>query len=182
MGYFFPAGQYTISLDFLPPSTVSIGGARITDSSLVLSLFALVLALAVVAFVRFTHAGTLLRAAGQDPVLASRSGIPVNLIYLLSWAAAAVLAAIAGISYASGSVVNYSMVSLGLAALPAIVLGGLDSIEGAVIGGVIIGMVQSFTQTYLGGDYVYLITYGLLLVALLAYPEGILGTKQIVRA
>jgi branched-chain amino acid transport system permease protein len=69
-----------------------------------------------------------------------------------------------------------------LAAIPAIALGGMDSIEGAVLGGIAVGLEQSFVQTYLGGQYVDLITYSLLMGVLLVYPQGFFGTKEVVRA
>jgi branched-chain amino acid transport system permease protein len=182
MGILFQAPQYTISIRVLPKGHVGIFGARISQSSLAVAAISIGLAVAVTLVVRFTHLGKVIRAAGQDPLLASQCGIPVRRLYLASWAGAAVLAAVGGILYGSSQVVNTSMVNLGLAAVPAIVLGGMDSVEGAVVGGVIIGLAQSFTQTYLGGNDVNPVTYVLLLIVLLAAPEGLFGTKEVVRA
>jgi branched-chain amino acid transport system permease protein len=182
MGIAFAGRQYSIKIGALPKGSVRIAGARISESSLVLTGLTLLIALSVVVVMRFTRVGVLVRAAGQDPILAGQSGIPVGRIYMCSWALAAMLAAVAGISYGSSAAVNTTMIDLGLAAIPAIVLGGLDSIEGAVIGGIALGLTQSFVQVYLGGREVDVITYALLLIGLLLYPQGLFGTKEIVRA
>lgn len=182
MGLLFSKGQYSVVLKAVPSGSIKILGAHVSEASLILAGFTLALAILVAVFVRFTHLGITIRAAGQDPLLASQCGIPVRWLYTGSWAAAGLLAGVAGISYASQSVANTSLIELALAAIPAIVLGGMDSIDGAVVGGLVIGIAQGFTQIYLGGNYVDLVTYSLLLLVLLVYPQGLFGTKQIVRA
>jgi branched-chain amino acid transport system permease protein len=182
MTLIFGSQQYQVHTPGLPHGTVTVLGARVSAASLVLTVFSLGLALAVACWLRFTHAGANIRAAGQNAVLASQGGINVRRVYIGSWTLAAVLAGVAGISYASVSVADPSMVQLGLAAIPAIMLGGLDSVEGAVVGGIVVGIVQGFTATYLGGQYNDVVTYGLLLIVLLTYPQGFFGTKQVVRA
>jgi branched-chain amino acid transport system permease protein len=182
MNLIFGANQFQISIGALPSNNLTIAGAHISETAIVLTVLTLALALIVVVIMRYTHLGVMVRAAGQDPVLASQCGIPIGRIYAGSWIAAAVLAAIAGISYGCTSTVNTDLTALPLAAIPAIVLGGMDSVEGAVVGGVVIGLVQSFAQVYLGGLAVNVITYSLLLVGLLLYPQGLFGTKEVVRA
>jgi branched-chain amino acid transport system permease protein len=180
-GIIFREGRYSVSIG-LPQGVVTIGGVHVTKVSVIFTVITFALAMGTAAVIRLTHLGLMIRAAGQDALLASQSGIPVRRIYLLSWALAGALAAFAGIAYSSTSVADVSMLGLGLAAFPAIALGGMDSIEGAVVGGVIIGMVEAFTQTYLGGQYVDPVTYSILLVILLVYPQGMFGTKSMVRA
>jgi branched-chain amino acid transport system permease protein len=182
LGIFFSEGQYSVVLKAVPSGSITILGAHVSEASLILAGFTLALAVLIALLVRFTHIGITIKAAGQDPLLASQCGIPVRWLYMGSWAVAGLLAGVAGISYASQSVANTSLIDLALAAIPAIVLGGMDSIDGAVIGGLVIGLAQGFTQIYLGGNYVDLVTYSLLLVVLLVYPQGLFGTKEIVRA
>jgi branched-chain amino acid transport system permease protein len=182
MGVLFGGQQYNIGISALPRGSLEIAGAHISRMSLTLTVLTLLLALIVVVVMRFTHLGVMIRSAGQDPVLASQCGIPVGLIYMASWAVAAILAGVAGISYGSSASVSTSVVDLALAAIPAIVIGGIDSVEGAVVGGVVVGLVQGFVQVYLGGLDVDVITYSLLLVGLLLYPQGLFGTKDVVRA
>lgn len=182
MGIMFRAIQYEINFPGLPTGNVTILGAAVSDASLVVAGFTICLALAVNAVLRFTHLGIMIRAAGHNSILASQCGIPVRWVYIGSWSAASVLAALGGISYGSVTIVNTSLVNLGLAAIPAIVIGGIDSIEGAIVGGLVVGLVEGFTQIYLGGNYVDLVTYLGLLLVLLIRPQGIFGTREVVRA
>lgn len=98
-----------------------------------------------------------------------------------SWALAACLAGIAGVAFGTTNLVNSSLVDVALAAFPAILIGGLDSIEGAVIGGLLVGIAQGFIATYFGPQYLDVLTYGLLLVVMLVFPTGLLGTRTVTR-
>jgi branched-chain amino acid transport system permease protein len=177
----FGSPEYTITVSFLPTHVVSIDGARFSGTTLTLTAFSLVLAGVVAAGLKFTNIGRRLHAAGQDPVLASQGGINVRRYYTWSWGLAAVLAGIAGVVYGSTNVVDDSVTSVALVAFPAIIIGGLDSIEGAVIGGLLVGTFQGFVATYLGSQLVDVLTYVLLLVVMLAFPRGLFGTKQVSR-
>jgi branched-chain amino acid transport system permease protein len=177
----FGSISYSIEFPGISSTVVTIVGARLSVTSLELTAVTLILAAAVAAVFRYTQIGTQMRAAGQDAVLASQGGIHVHRLYMLSWAVAATLAGVAGITYGISSVINLSVTDLGLAAIPVIMLGGLDSIEGAVIAGLIVGILQGFTFTYFGGQYRDLLTYSLLLLVLLFRPEGMFGTKEVTR-
>ena len=180
-GIMFGANQYAIDVPGLPTGTVTIAGARLASSALLLGAMSIVIALAVAAVLRVTSIGRRLRAAGQNALLASQGGISVHRIFIGSWAVAAGLAAIAGIAYGATNVVTPSITALALLAFPAMLLGGMDSVEGAIVGGVGMGVLQSFTSSYLGGEVVNVVTYSLLLVVLLVRPEGLLGTKTVRR-
>jgi branched-chain amino acid transport system permease protein len=182
MGILFPLGSFAVRIPGMPTGGISIDGAFISYASLILTGVAFGLALIVIAVIRFTHLGLSIRAAGMDSTLASQCGLPIEKLHAGSWAVAGILAAVAGIVYASESSAALPMIGLGTAALPAILLGGLDSVEGSVIGGVLIGLLQAFTQTYLGGTYVNAFTYGVLLIVLLVYPQGMFGSPSAVRA
>jgi branched-chain amino acid transport system permease protein len=176
MQIWFGAGEHPLSLPGVPTGRVTILGAGVSQSALVLGAVANIIAITVAIFMRYTEVGIRIRAAGQDAVLASQGGINVRRLYLGSWALAGTLAAAAGLMYGSTSAVNLSAVGVALAAAPAIVLGGLDSIEGAIIGGIVIGLVQGFTTSYFGAQYVDVITYSILLIVLLIFPTGLFGT------
>jgi branched-chain amino acid transport system permease protein len=165
----------------VPHGSVKILGAGVSTESLVLGVVANIIAFGVMGFMRYTEVGIRIRAAGQDAVLASQGGINVRRLYVSSWALAGVLAAIAGLTYGSTAAINLSTVGIALAAAPAIVLGGLDSFEGAIAGGIVIGLVQGFTNSYLGAQYVNVVTYSILLVVLLAFPSGLFGTTSVRR-
>jgi len=182
MGIVFGTPSHSLRVPFLPTGTVELWGARFNAGSLTVTVASLLFAVAVAAVLRYTRVGARLRAAGQDPLLASMGALNVRRIFTASWMVAAVLAAFAGFAYASTTVINPTVVGVALLAAPAIVLGGLDSIEGAIVGALIIGFVQAATITLLGGQYAEVISYVILLLVLQFKPQGLFGTKQIVRA
>lgn len=181
MGIIFGAQEFVITVPGLPEGHFVIFGARFALSTLVMTVFGFGLALAVAAGLHFTDMGRRVRAAGQDPLLASQGGIKVHAIYLGSWFVAAALAGVAGIVHASSTVVTPGMVELALLAFPAMLLGGLDSIGGAIVGGAIVGLLQGFVAAFLGGEYVNVVTYVSLLLVMVFLPEGIYGTKKVSR-
>lgn len=177
----FGSPQYQMSVPGVPAEIVTILGARISSQSIVLSAFALLLAGVVAAVLRYTQFGRRVRAAGQDPVLASQGGIGVRHLHLISWALAAVLSGVAGIVYGATNLVDQSMIAVALTAFPAILIGGLDSIDGAIVGGLIVGMFQSLIAAYLGPELLEVLTYVLLLMVLLVLPDGLFGTRKVAR-
>jgi branched-chain amino acid transport system permease protein len=177
---FGPNDQY-YKLPGLPTGTVSALGSRISLFTIVMGALSFGLALVVAGVLRFTYAGMRLRAAGQDTLLASQGGINVSRICLISWSIAGALAAVAGISYGASNVVNVSVIALALNAFPAMLLGGLDSIEGAILGGAIIGLVQAAVSVYANGALAGVVSYFVLLLTLLFLPHGIFGTREVAR-
>jgi branched-chain amino acid transport system permease protein len=182
MTLIFGSNDFSLTIPALPKGVVVIFGARISAASLVFTVLTLVLGGVVAGVLRFTHLGTQVRAAGQNAILAAQGGIHVRRLYTASWVVAAILAGIAGVCYGSVNIVDLSVTQLALAAIPAIMLGGLDSIEGALVGGILIGIMQGFVAGYLGGQYLDVITYSVLLLVLLIIPQGLFGTKQVTRA
>jgi branched-chain amino acid transport system permease protein len=181
LGMSFGSKQYSIKYDWLPKGTVTIFGARVSAATLAVAAVSLTIAAVAAAIVRWTQVGAKLRAAGQDVLLASQRGINVNRVYAGAWGVGCALAGVAGIAYGATNIVSTDMVSLGLVAFPAILLGGLDSIGGAIVGGIACGLVQSFTTSYIGGQWTDVATYSLLLVVILVKPSGLFGTKTVVR-
>lgn len=176
----FGAAQYRIDLP-LPDQTVTILGARVSVENLILAAVAFGIALLVAGLLRFTHLGTRVRAAGQNATLASQGGIQVRRIYMGSWLLAGALATLGGTVYGTANIVDPSIVVLGFSVFPAIAIGGLDSVEGAIVGGLLVGVGQSLIATYLGSDALDLVTYGALLVVLLLMPNGLFGTPRVRR-
>lgn len=178
VGLWVGARQYVIEVPGLPDGSVTILGANASKAELALSGISLAVVAIVIAVAARTDFGRRLRAAGQDPALASQSGINVNRIYLVSWVIAGALAAVAGITYSASNVVGPGIVPLALLAFPAMLLGGLDSLWGGLVGGLAIGVLQGFVATYLGGDAINAVTYGVLLAILLIAPSGLFGTVE----
>jgi branched-chain amino acid transport system permease protein len=181
IGIVFPQTQYTITIPGLSNGSARIFGATFSVSSLEISAFAVILTVALVLVFRFTSLGVRIRAAGQNSLLASQGGINVHWVYVGSWALACVLAGVAGIAYGSVNSVNQGIEGLALLAFPAALLGGLDSIPGSLIGGFGIGLIGGFVAAYIGGEYVTVVTYLVLLAVMLFLPHGIAGTRSVRR-
>ena len=181
IGIVFPQTQYTITIPGLSNGSARIFGATFSVASLEISAFAVILTVALVLVFRFTSLGVRIRAAGQNSLLASQGGINVHWVYLGSWALACVLAGVAGIAYGSVNSVNQGIEGLALLAFPAALLGGLDSIPGSLIGGFGIGLIGGFVAAYIGGEYVIVVTYLVLLIVMLFLPHGIAGTRSVRR-
>ena len=139
-------------------------------------------------FFRYTRFGLAMRAAAFDQEAALTQGVSVGSVFAMSWAMAGGLAALAGALLATGAGVDQQMWIVALAALPAIILGGLDSLEGAVIGGLAVGVVESLVGSYqrqfapwLGDNFAVVSPYMLMLLVLLARPYGLFGTPEVKR-
>jgi branched-chain amino acid transport system permease protein len=133
--------------------------------------------------------GLAMRATSLDQEAALAQGIDVGRIFGLSWAIGGALAALAGILLAAnGSVVQATDALFALVALPALILGGIDSIKGAVVGGLLIGLISSITSSYqpiyapwLGPNFENVVPYLVMILVLLVRPYGLFGTKEVQR-
>jgi branched-chain amino acid transport system permease protein len=177
----FGPGVRQLTIPALPDGRVVILGTGVSSRDLTAACVAIFVAVAVAAFMRFTESGVRIRAAGLNAVLASQGGINVRRLYRGSWVLSGLLAGFAGILFCASHPFDLTTTEVALSVVPAIVLGGLDSTEGAVVGGLTIGLIQGFTASYLGGDNVNVVTYSLLLVLLLIYPSGLFGTSAVRR-
>jgi branched-chain amino acid transport system permease protein len=129
-----------------------------------------------------------MRAAAFDQEAALTQGVGVGGVFALSWALAGALAAIAGTLLATSAGVDRQIWIVALVALPAIILGGLDSLPGAVIGGLAVGVAESLIGSYqrdiapwLGDNFAVVSPYVLMLLVLLARPYGLFGTPEVRR-
>ncbi len=168
---------------------VSLGGINVEVKDLwTLGLAAAVLA-AFFAFFRFSRYGVAMRATAFDQEAAIAQGISARRVFALSWAIAGGVATLAGVMLAAGSGgVEPGKDIIALAAFPAIILGGLDSPLGAVIGGFVIGLSQSLTSGYqpehaafLGENFDNVMPYIVMVLILLVRPYGLFGTREVVR-
>jgi branched-chain amino acid transport system permease protein len=133
--------------------------------------------------------GLAMRATSLDQETALAQGISVGRMFSISWAIGGGLAALAGaLLAANGSVVQATDALFALVALPAIILGGIDSLKGAVVGGLIVGIAMALTKTYqplfapwLGTNFDNVVPYLIMIVVLLVRPYGIYGTKEVQR-
>ncbi len=124
----------------------------------------------------FTPTGLRMRAVANDTALAAYQGLAVNRLAAGAWAIAGGTAAIAGIVFLLGTEPDPATInSLGLLALPAILLGGFDSIAGVLVGGLLMALAQTIVVKYVGGDYQDVLGYVVLLVLLSVRPQGLFG-------
>jgi branched-chain amino acid transport system permease protein len=152
-----------------------------------MGLTALALA-AFFAFFRFSATGVAMRASALDPEAALAQGIRPGRVYTAAWAISGAVAALAGVTLASGGGQLSPAISfIAFAAFPAVILGGLDSPGGAVIGGILIGVSQTLTARYLddlswlGTNFHNVMPYVLMILVLLVRPFGLFGTREVRR-
>lgn len=166
----------------LPDETIRVGSATLPmNSLLVIALLALA-ALGLFLFFARTTVGKAMAAVAEDPLRAALSGIPVRSMLLLSWTGAGALAAVAGVLIGPVTGVFPAMgAQVFLAAVVGAVLGGLDSIFGALVGGLVVGVIQTYAVTAVGGAFRDLIVFGLLLLVLIIRPAGLFGSRTLRR-
>jgi branched-chain amino acid transport system permease protein len=167
---------------------MTIGGIELQERHLAMMVTTAVVLAVLFWFFRYTRYGLAMRATAFDQEAALTQGVSVGSVFALSWALAAGLAAIAGSLLATGTGVDQQLWIITLVALPAIILGGLDSLEGAVIGGLVVGVVESLVGTYqgqlapwLGNNFASVSPYVVMLLVLLIRPYGLFGTPEIER-
>ncbi|MBL8380118.1 MAG: branched-chain amino acid ABC transporter permease [Burkholderiales bacterium] len=151
------------------------GGVVISELNLAI-LGAVLLSTALLyLFMTRTRMGVAIQAASQDQLAAYLSGIRVKRVNSLVWALAGALAALAGMLLAPITLVDISLWFVVLKALAALVLGGFGSAPGAIVGGIIIGLIESFAGVYAPGGVKDVIAYLVLIAVLIIYPRGLLG-------
>jgi branched-chain amino acid transport system permease protein len=167
--------------DFIPSGGVEVLGARVGEDRLwALGLTALALLAFGLFFTRSRH-GIAMRAVADDQQAAMVMGISVRRTFALAWALAGVSAVVGGMLVANLTGVSQNVAGFGLLVFPVVILGGLDSIPGAVVGGAIIGLLTEYTGGYVGGGLQTVIPYVALVLVLLVKPYGLFGQVRIER-
>jgi branched-chain amino acid transport system permease protein len=161
------------------------GGVLINQEDVIAAVIAALLVTALSVFFQKTGTGRALRAVADDHQAAQSIGIPLNRIWVIVWCVAGITALVAGIIWGSKLGVQFSLATVALRALPVIILGGLTSVPGAIIGGLIIGVGEKLSEVYIGplvgGGIEIWFAYMLALVFLLFRPQGLFGEKIIDR-
>jgi branched-chain amino acid transport system permease protein len=159
------------------------GVARIGDVSIGYENLAIIIGTAILCtvlyvFFRYTRLGIAMQAASQNQLAAYYVGIPVKRIYSLVWAMSAAIAAIAGILVAPVSLIEPVMGFIGIKAFAAAIVGGFGSLPGAIVGGLLIGIVEQFAGLYLPTGFSDTSAYVILILMLFIRPQGIFATMQ----
>jgi branched-chain amino acid transport system permease protein len=165
----------------LPDHVLHLGGVRVSTLDLIVMGISLGCVIVFALFFRFTSLGLQMRATAEDAEAAALSGVNSTRVFVTTFAVALVLAAIGGILLANIQLVSLSLGDVGLLAFPAVVVGGLTSIPGAVVGGVLIGVLEQLSAGYISVEAQDVIVYAVLLIVLLVRPWGLFGEREIVR-
>ncbi len=167
--------------EFMPTAPIMVGEAFLAPKVFYGALVAAVLIGAVLLVFRFWRGGVALRATASDQAAAYSMGINVPRVFSLAWVASAMIASVAGIIVGSIGGISSSMGVFGLSVLVVVIVGGLDSVLGALLGGLFIGLIEALAGAYLGGEYKLLATFIVLVLVLMVRPYGLFGTHEIER-
>jgi len=161
------------------------GGVLVNKEDLYAALIAAAMVALLALFFQKTATGRALRAVADDHQAAQSIGIPLSTIWVIVWSVAGFVALVAGIIWGSKLGVQFSLSLVALKALPVVILGGLTSVPGAIIGGLLIGVGEKVSEVYLGpllgGGIEIWFAYVLALMFLLVRPQGLFGEKIIDR-
>jgi branched-chain amino acid transport system permease protein len=166
------------ALGFSNRSLEVFGGARISTCAALMVLMTIVVYGGLFVFLRFGRWGVRMRAAGQNPLLAAQRGVNLHAIYALAWGLSTLTGSIAGMLIALDSGLDQSMVVIGLKAFAPALVGGLDSLLGALIGAVIVAGAEVLAIHYVDPLLSDVVPFLVLLAALIVRPWGLFGTRE----
>jgi branched-chain amino acid transport system permease protein len=163
-------------------------GISVQERHIAMFVTTVIVVAALFAFFKYSRFGLAMRATAFDQETALTQGVSVSTVFATSWAIGGGLSALAGVFLATGAGFDTLLWIIALKALPAIILGGLDSLGGAVVGGLTIGVVESLVSTYqadhaswLGTNFAAVSAYAVMLLVLLVKPYGLFGTREVER-
>ena len=171
--------------DFFPRQPLHLGSVMISQQLLTGFGIAMLLFVVFVLFFRRSKMGLGMRATAEGHQVSMSLGIRVSTSFAMSWVIACIVAAVGGILLGSINGVNMNLAYLGLKAFPVVILGGLDSIQGAIVAGLLVGVLEKLATGYIdpfvGGGFAEVFPFIVLIFVLLVRPYGLFGTKKIER-
>jgi branched-chain amino acid transport system permease protein len=169
----------------IPDKSFMVAGMQVNQLELSAGVIAAVLVAILAVFFQRTRIGRALRAVADDHEAALSIGIPLKTIWVVVWSVAGIVAIVAGIMWGAKSGVQFSLSLIALKALPVLILGGFESVPGAIVGGLIIGVGEKIGEVYwgplVGGAIENWFAYVLALAFLQIRPQGLFGEKIIER-
>ncbi len=165
----------------LPTGSVEVLGATVPVNRLIALVIAAVVLTGFTVFFRRSRHGIAMRAVADDQQAALTMGISVRRVFAMAWALAAVSALAGGVLLGDVSGVTQGIAAFGLIVFPVVILGGLDSILGTVVGGVVIGLIRQYTAGYGDPGLAEIMPYVVLVLILLFRPYGLFGETRIER-
>ena len=180
------SGDYRAFPQIFPRMPVVLGGIVIPSRQFYPFLIAVAAAALIWLGFRFTRTGTAMRATADDQEAAFSMGIDIRKVFSLSWSLAAVAAALSGVAIGTMGGISPQLGAIGLKIFPVVILGGLDSIGGALAGGFLMGILENLAGGYLdplivGGGIKEVAPFVVLVVILMIRPYGLFGTREIER-
>lgn len=177
---------YGVFPEFIPTDPVALGSVVISQELIWCFIIAMVIVAIFTYYFRYTRSGLGMRAVAEDHQVSQSAGISVRGVFSLVWVISALVSAVGGILLGHIIGVNPTLSVLGLKALPVVLLGGLDSIQGAIIAGLIVGVLENIAAGYLEpvlatGMLKDAFPFFVLIFVLFVRPHGLFGTKRIER-
>lgn len=160
---------------------VQVLGASLLPAQLALVAVYVTACIGTWAFLRYSMLGIAMRATATDPTVTLLMGLSVSKLYRVGWIMSALLAGLAGLLFANIYHVGLDMGHVGIQAFPATILGGLDSVLGSALGGLLIGVAENLAGGYIGSGYKEIAGFAIILVVLMLRPHGLFGEKDIER-
>ncbi|MFC2049779.1 branched-chain amino acid ABC transporter permease [Chloroflexota bacterium] len=179
-------GEYKTYHGVLPTVTLHVGGLSVPSETLIGVIVAIVVVAILMLLFRYTKSGLAMRATAEDEQVVQSAGIRVTTVYALSWVIACVTGVISGILLGGVSGVMVPMSEIGLKAFAVVLLGGIDSIGGAIIAGIIVGVLENVAAGYLdpllpGGGLAHVFPFIVMIIVLIFRPHGLFGLQRIER-
>ena len=177
--FFTSAHQYpAVPLGIRSSSIEVLPGANVSTVSLILIAMTAIVYATLFAFLRSSRWGLRMRAAGQSPLLSAQRGINLHAIYAMVWGIAVFTGSIAGILLALDSGVHSTLALVGLKAFPAALVGGLDSLLGALVGSLIIAAAEILMIQHVNSRLAEVVPFLVMIIMLVVRPWGLFGTRE----
>lgn len=171
--------------EFIPPDPIHLGPLVLSQEYTWSFFIAMGLIVAFSLFFKYHPLGLAMRAVAEDHQVAQSTGISIKTAFSLSWVIGTVIATVGGILLATSAGVTISLGTVGLKAMPVVLLGGLESIPGAIVGGLIIGVLETvaagYIDPYVGGGVAEVAPFVFMVLILLVKPYGLFGEHRIER-
>jgi branched-chain amino acid transport system permease protein len=172
--------------DVFGSEKVAIAGLNVEAAYLMSFVLSLVIMVVFFYFFRYSRYGLAMRATAYNQQIAQSLGISVKQVFAMAWAISALVSCVAGVVLGLVNAVSNSLAIIGIKVFPAVIVGGLDSIAGAVVGGVIIGLLENLAE-FVDGQYLHIgnmytvAPFYVLIIILMIRPYGLFGTENIER-
>jgi branched-chain amino acid transport system permease protein len=179
-------GEFKVYSGALPALSLRLGAVYIPPATVFAVILAIVVVTALMLFFRYAKIGLAMRATAEDEQVVQCAGIRVTTIYAISWIIACVTGVVAGVLLGGESGVSPYLANMGLKAFAVVLLGGLNSIGGAIVAGLIVGLAESFAAGYLDplttrGGLATIFPFIIIIIVLVFRPYGLFGLKRIER-